>query len=152
MVPLFLPLSFHLSVPSCSIPCQPSRALPLHRYWPSSFIHFTELFVSFRPIRSSLSHPPCSPSFSLALNPLSPCISHYVPSLTLSPRSSAKTSIRLSPVAPRYTDPTRASRRVPRVLRGNVDPTSLSSRRHDTSHTSVARHVLPARDSQYVMT
>lgn len=41
-------------------------------------------------------------------------------SLTLSPRSSAKTSIRLFPVAPRYTDPTGPSRRAPR---GNVDPT-----------------------------
>lgn len=131
MVPLFLPLSPHPSVSSCSIPCQPSRALPLRCYWPSSFIHFTELPVSLRPIRSSLSHPPCSPSFSLALNPLSPCISHYAANLTLSPRSSAKTSIRPSPVAPRYTDPTRTSRWVFRVLRGNVDPTSLSSRRHD---------------------
>lgn len=91
--------------------------------------------------------------FSLAFNPLSPYISHYAPSLTLSPCSSAKTSIRLSPVAPRYTDPTRASRRVPRVPRGNVDPTSLPRLAvTTTSHTSVARHVLPARDSQPVTT
>lgn len=70
--------------------------------------------------------------FSLPLAILShPVSSHYAPSLTLSPRSSAKTSIRLSPVAPRYTDPTRASRRAPRVSRGNVDCTSPSSRRRD---------------------
>jgi len=68
--------------------------------------------------------------------------------LALSLRSSAKTSIRLSPVAPRYTDPTRASRRAPRVPTSNVDPTSLSLSLASPSYTTtsymgVARHVLP---------
>lgn len=85
----------------------------------------------------------------LARDPFSPRISHYAPSLTLSPRSSAKTSIRLSPVAPRYTDPTRASRRAPRVPRGNVDSTSLP-RLAVTTNVTHEHHVLPARDSQHI--
>lgn len=93
------------------------------------FVH--PLHRSARPASTSSFLPLSLRSLSPACNPLSPCISHYAPSLTLSPRSSAKTSIRLSPVAPRYTDPTRASRRAPRVSKGNVDPTSPSFRRHD---------------------
>lgn len=148
--PLFLPLSSVPSVLSCFIPCQPSRALPLRYYChlrSSTSPNYLSCF--------NQSVPPSHPLLFPARDPLSPCISHHAPSLTLSPRSSAKTSIRLSPVAPRYTESTRASRRVLRVPKGNnvalyVSLVSLAVT--TMSHKSVARHVLPARDSQYVTT
>lgn len=69
------------------------------------------LFLSLIPLLFSLPVAPATLS-----HPMSPTLR---PGLTLSRCSSAKTSIRLSPVAPRYTDPSRASRRAPLVPRAS---------------------------------
>lgn len=82
---------------------------------PSNSLAFSLLLAASRVLSFTLDRALSPPS--LVHPTLSP--TPLLRSLTLSPRSSAKTSIRLSPVAPRYTDPTGPSRRAPR---GNVDP------------------------------
>lgn len=110
------PLSHFLSsssasCPSFSIPCRLSRAFPPLALFLSSLFSHTigsvplALISSFALCLSPLVVSPLLPPFVIPPPSLVLPLPLYS-SLTLSLRSSAKTSIRLSSVAPRYTSPT----------------------------------------------